>query len=105
MLNPKPLLSLVLGLGLLLAHEAAQAQIVREKPGRVKAANRRALRESNRTESPYKESHLQITRERLKRGTSDQPQPEGSNELHYKNGLAPNVKEPGLLGIRRKKKL
>ena len=92
----------------LIATSAAQAQIVREKPGQIKAANRRALREASRTDGPYKDSHLEVTPARLKRGASAQPLPEGSDELHYKNGPAPNVKPPGVLGvigIRRKKKL
>ena len=83
----------------------AQAQIVAEKPAKIKAANRRALREAHRTDSPYKDSHLGVTRERLKRGESTQPLPEGSDELHYKNGVAPNVKPPGILGLRRKNNL
>ena len=98
-------LGLVLALvGLLvLISPAAQAQIVHEKPGQVKAANRRALREAQRTESPYKDSHLDVTPDRLRRGASTQPAPEGSTEFHYKNGNAPNDKPPGFLGLRRKK--
>lgn len=90
---------------LVLSVPVAQAQIVREKPGQVKAANRRALRDAKKTDSPYKDSHLDVTRDRLKRGQSTQPQPETSSELNYKKGTAPNVKPPGLLGVRRKKKL
>ena len=82
---------------------AAQAQIVHAKPGQVKAANRRALREAQRTESPYKDSHLAVTPDRLRRGASTQPAPEGSTEFHYKNGSAPHDKAPGFLGLRRKK--
>ena len=87
----------------MLLSPGAQAQIVHESPAQVKAANRRALREAQRTESPYKDSHLDVTRDRLKRGQSTQPLPEGSDELHYKTGAAPNVKSPGLLGLRRNK--
>jgi hypothetical protein len=96
---------LVVLLAALLSMPAAQAQIVREKPGKVKAANRRALREARKTDSPYKDSHLDITRDHLKRGQSNQPQPDNSDEVNYKKGTAPNVKSPGLLGARRKKKL
>jgi hypothetical protein len=81
---------------------AAQAQIVREKPAQVKAANRRALREAKRTDAPFKDSHLDVTAARLKRGQSTQPQPEISQELRYK-GTAPGVKPPGLLGLRHDK--
>ena len=85
----------------LLSGSAAHAQIVREKPAKIDAANRRALREAARAEdSPYKESHLDVTPDQLKRGASKHPQPEGSEELRY-NGTAPNVKPPGFLGLRR----
>ena len=90
---------------LVLGAPAAHAQIVREKPGQIKAANRRALREAQRTESPYKDSHLDVTAARLKRGQSTQPRPDNRADLNYRTGTAPNVKPPGLLGLRRKKKL
>ena len=85
----------------LVSGPVAHAQIVHAKPAQVKAANRRALREAQRTESPYKDSHLGVTPARLKRGESTQP-PVGA-ELHYKKGTAPNVKPAGLLGLRRDK--
>ncbi|MBH8570665.1 hypothetical protein KB206_17360 [Microvirga sp. STS02] len=81
----------------------AQAQIERVKPGKIKAANRRALREDRSTDSPYKDSHLDVTRGQLKRGESTQPVPEIRKDLNYKSGTAPNVKPPGFLGLRRKK--
>ena len=89
------------GLGLL-GSPAVKAQIVNEKPGKIKAANRRALREAKRTESVYKDSHLDVTRQHLKRGQSTPNLPEGSGDLRYKNGIAPNVKS-GFLGLRREK--
>ena len=84
--------------GLLGSHRSS-AQIVREKPAQVKAANRRALREAKRTESPYKDSHLDVTSARLKRGQSTQPLPEGSNKLRYR----PNPHPSDRLGQRRKR--
>jgi hypothetical protein len=81
---------------------AAQAQIVREKPGRIRAANRRALREARTTESPYKDSHLDVTANRLRRGGSKEATPAINRQLDYKTGTAPNVQPPGLLGVRRK---
>ena len=81
---------------------AAQAQIVKENPGRIRAANRRALREARATESPYKDSHLAVTSDRLKRGASNEPRPTTNRELDYKTGTAPNVQPAGLLGLRRK---
>lgn len=81
---------------------AAHAQIVKEKPGRIRAANRRALREARTTESPYKESHLDVTSDRLKRGGSNETRPATNRELEYKTGTAPNVQPPGLLGMHRR---
>ena len=74
--------------GLLNSHRSS-AQIVYEKPAQVKAANRRALREAKRTESPYKESHLDVTPARLRRGQSIQHLPEGSDKLRYKSNPHP----------------
>ncbi|MDB5234046.1 MAG: hypothetical protein JWR44_1039 [Hymenobacter sp.] len=101
--NRSALLGLLLVLGTLLTGLGAQAQIVREKPAQVKAANRRALREAQRTESPYKDSHLDVTPGRLKRGESTQPQAASRTELDYKKGTAPNVKPVTFLGFRRNK--
>lgn len=87
----------------LLSGPLAHGQIVKEGPGKVKAANRRALREAKKTDSPYKDSHLDVTRDQLKRGQSTQPQAEASKAVDYKKGTAPNVKPPGFLGLRRDK--
>ena len=81
----------------------AQGQIAPIKPGKIKAANRRALREDRTTESPYKDSHLDVTRGQLKRGRSTQAVPEIRKDLDYKTGTAPNVQPPGFLGLRRRK--
>lgn len=94
---------LALLMGLALGHGVAHAQIVDEKPAKVKAANRRALREAKRTDSPYKDSHLDVTADQLKRGKSAQPQADVSRDVNYKKGTAPNVKPAGLLGLRRDK--
>ncbi|UOQ98473.1 hypothetical protein MUN81_03055 [Hymenobacter sp. 5317J-9] len=96
------LLWLAAALLLWLGGGTAQAQISREKPAQVKAANRRALREAKRTDSPFKDSHLDVTPARLKRGQSTQPQPQIDPELRYK-GTAPGVKPRGFLGLRRDK--
>ncbi len=88
---------------LLLALAApARAQIAHEGPARVKAANRRALRETRNADLPYKESHLALTPDRLRRGESVQPRTKTNRELDYKTGTAPNVKPVGLLGRRKK---
>jgi hypothetical protein len=96
---------LLLGLAVLglLGGPLAHGQIVKEKPAKIKAANRRALRDAKKTDSPYKDSHLDVTREQLKRGQSTQAQVETSKAVDYKKGTAPNVKPPGFLGLRRDK--
>lgn len=97
-------LPVVLTVLALLGGPLAHGQIVHERPAKIKAANRRALREANRIDSPYKESHLDVTRGQLKRGESTaNQQPVVSKELEYKTGTAPNVKPAGLLGLRRNK--
>ena len=95
-------LAALLSLLLLLAAAPAHAQITKEKPGRIRAANRRALREAREIDSPYKDSHLDVTPERLRRGGSTEPQPNASRDTDYATGTAPNVKPPSLLGIRRR---
>ena len=84
--------------GLLNSHRSS-AQIVHEKPAQIKAANRRALREAKRTESPYKDSHLDVTPAHLRRGQSIQHLPEGSDKLQYK----PNPHPADRLDQRHKK--
>ena len=107
--SPRPLASLSRLLGLLavvifLPNAApVQAQIEPVKPGKIKAANRRALREDRTTDSPYKDSHLDVTRVQLKRGQSTQAVPETRKDLNYKTGTAPNVQPPGFLGLHRRK--
>jgi hypothetical protein len=87
----------------LLSGPLAHGQIVHEKPAKIKAANRRALRDAKKTDSPYKDSHLDVTREHLKRGQSTPVQVETNKAVDYKKGTAPNVKPPGFLGLRRDK--
>jgi len=103
MASRSALLLLLMALLGLLSGPLAHGQIVHEKPGKIKAANRRALREAKKTDSPYKDSHLDVTRDQLKRGQSTQPQAEASKAVDYKKGTAPNVKPPGFLGLRRDK--
>lgn len=100
--SPAARLLALLSLLLLLAAPAAHAQIAKEKPGRIRAANRRALREARAIESPYKDSHLDVQADHLRRGDSNVPRPEASRRTNYATGTAPNVKPPGLLGFRRR---
>lgn len=65
---------LVLSLWLGSALRPAWAQISYASPGKVKAANRKALREARKADAPYKDTHLDVPKSRLKRGSSE-PQP------------------------------
>lgn len=94
---------MVLVVGSLLSALVADAQIVHTKPSQVKAANRRALREAQRADSPYKDSHLTITPARLRRGESNQLRPDDTEELDYDNGIIPNAEPPRAHGRRKKK--
>ncbi|MBF9238401.1 hypothetical protein I2I05_13430 [Hymenobacter sp. BT683] len=98
---------------LLLGTQLASAQIAHEKPAKVKAANRQALRDAKRTNSPYKDSHLGVSSARLKRGQSNQPEAQvirrdeeeyDDSEVDYNSVATPPVKSPPFLGIRLKKK-
>ena len=92
---------MALGLGTILV---TNAQIATTKPSHLKAENRRALRDARHTDAPNKATHLTVTKDQLKRGNSDAPQPEGADELRYnKEGIAIPPKR-GLLGNGRKKK-
>lgn len=59
-------------LALLLATSAA-AQTTPTSPARQRAAARQALRDARRTEAPYKDSHLAVTRQQLRRGSTEGP--------------------------------
>jgi hypothetical protein len=58
---------------LVLLATTATAQIVPSSPARQRAANRQALREAKSADVPYKESHLTVTRQQLKRSNSEGP--------------------------------
>lgn len=104
--SPKRWLGALLVVGVLLCSQAAHAQIEPQKPARVNAANRRALKEAHRTDSPYKDSHLAVKPARLKRGQSTPPQAkdlnEGNNEVDFAPEKADQAKSAGFLGLRRK---
>jgi len=94
---PKPLFCAV---ALLLASSAA-AQIAPTSPARQRAANRQALREAKRADVPYKESHLTVTRQQLKRGSTVGP-PGGANTAPPK-GEGPRHAGLKLPSLRRPK--
>lgn len=80
-----------------LAHSAA-AQIAPVSAAQQRAANRQALRDARRTESPYKDSHLNVTAEHLKRGGTEGPP--GAGQLPSSTSGRPSSRHP-LFGRRR----
>jgi hypothetical protein len=76
----------ILVLSLLLASAAhpALAQIARSSPGKVKAANRKALREARKADTPYKDTHLDVPKNRLKRGASEPASVGADGKMEYK---------------------
>jgi len=87
---------------LLLTALAAQAQTQASSPAHQRAANRQALREARRTETPYTDSHLGVTRHQLKRGESA-PVPPVAGEPKFDRDGTPHVTEPKYPGLRLRK--
>ena len=92
----------VLTLALLLATATAHAQTEPSSPARQRAANRRALRDARRTETPYTDSHLGATRRTPKRGESA-PLPAVAGEPKFDRDGTPHVTEPKYPGLRLRK--
>ncbi|MBO2030279.1 hypothetical protein J4D99_02660 [Siccationidurans ginsengisoli] len=85
--------------GLLLA-TAAPPQTVPTSPARQRAEARRALREAGRADVPYKDSHLEVSRRQLRRGTSERLAPVAGEPRFGPDGK-PRVARARLRGLRR----
>jgi hypothetical protein len=93
---------LVLVAVLLLATTAAQAKNESCSPASKRAANRRALREASRTDAPYKDSHLEVSRHHLRHGDSAPIKPVAGEPRFDRDGT-PHVSEPKRFGLRLRK--
>ncbi|OUJ75945.1 hypothetical protein [Hymenobacter crusticola] len=87
---------------------SAAAQIKETSPAKLRAANRRSLRESRQYPAPaaYKDSHLAVSRTDLRRGEGGQAgQPHDGRDSYKfdKTGTA-RVSEPIAPGLRPRKK-
>lgn len=89
--------------GWLLLATTAHAQIVPSSPARQRADNRRALREARRTDLPYQDSHLDVARQQLRRG-STAPGPRGADEPRFDRHGRPRGSKAGFPGLRRRAK-
>ena len=88
--------------GLLLA-TTTPAQIAPASPARQRAEARRALREAGRTEAPYQDSHLAVSRRQLRRGATERPARVAGEPRFGHNGK-PHVAKLKLPGLRRRPK-
>jgi hypothetical protein len=88
---------------LLLTTTAAHAQIEASSPASQRAANRRALREARRTDAPYKDSHLDVSRHPQRPGDSAPIKPAMSEPRFDRDGTS-HVSEPKRLGLRLRKR-
>ncbi|GAA3998414.1 hypothetical protein GCM10022408_06520 [Hymenobacter fastidiosus] len=78
------------------------AQTADSSPEQQRAANRRALRDARKYPAEYKDSHLVVSKEELRQGSSpavSQPNDERDSYKFDHNGAA-YVKEPIGLGLR-----
>jgi len=101
------LLSALLLVGFGYARTSA-AQIKETSPAKLRAENRRALRETRQYPAPdaYKASHLAISRTDLRRGEGGQAgQPhDGRDSYKFDKSGTPRVSEPTAPGLRLRKK-
>ena len=94
------------GLGLNWLTQSASAQTVAASPARLRAENRRALREARKVEAEYKESHLAVNRDDLKRDQSRALPRDGRARYKFDHTGTAQVSEPSRVNLRlgRKKK-
>lgn len=98
------LLLLCFGLGLMCLTHTAVAQTVATSPARLRVENRRALREAKKVKAEYKESHLAVNKEDLKRNQSRALPYDGRRRLQFDHTGAAKVSEPSRVNLRLGKK-
>jgi hypothetical protein len=82
-----------------MAHTAS-AQTVVKSPGRLRAENRRALRETKKYEAEYKDSHLAVNRDDLRRSQGRELPHDGRRRLQFDHTGTPKVSEPSRVNLR-----
>ena len=85
---------------------SAAAQIKETSPAKLRAENRRALRDARQYPAEYKDSHLAVSRTDLRRGEGGQAGQPHDGRASYKfdkTGTA-RVSEPTYPGLRLRKK-
>ncbi|MCA8833103.1 hypothetical protein [Hymenobacter pini] len=99
---------LLLSMLLLCGAAPAWAQLESTSPTQQRAANRKALRDAEKFNAQYKESHLTVTKPELKHqggGKQEvQAPPPGQASYRFDRNGEPRVSEPSRLNFRLRKK-
>jgi hypothetical protein len=98
------LLLFCFGLGLICLPSAVWAQTAPTSPARLRAENRRALREAKKVEAKYKDSHLAVNKDDLKRNQSRALPRDGRRRLQFDHTGSAKVSEPSRVNLRLGKK-
>jgi hypothetical protein len=82
----------------------ALAQTVVQSPARLRAENRRALRETKKYRADYKDSHLSVNRDDLRRDQSRALPHDGRRRFQFDYTGTPKVSEPSRINLRLPKR-
>ncbi|SMB94786.1 hypothetical protein SAMN00120144_2076 [Hymenobacter roseosalivarius DSM 11622] len=95
---------LLVGFALGCSITTASAQTVDPSPARLRAENRKALRESRKYKSEYKDSHLAVNRHDLRRSQTRALPQDGRGRLQFDHTGTAKVSEPSRVNLRLGKK-
>jgi hypothetical protein len=82
----------------------ASAQTVGVSPAKLRAENRKALREARKYKAEYKESHLAVNRDDLHRSQPRALPHDGRGRLQFDHTGTAKVSEPSRVNLRLGKK-
>ncbi|RSK50889.1 hypothetical protein [Hymenobacter rigui] len=99
---------LLFSLLLALAATPAWAQLEATSPAQQRAANRKALRDAEKFNAKYKDSHLTVTKAELKHQGGGKQEvlapPPGQASYRFDRDGTPRVSEPSRINLRLRKK-
>ncbi|WP_426493492.1 hypothetical protein [Hymenobacter sp. 102] len=99
---------LLLSLFLSCAAAPAWAQLESTSPAQQRTANRKALRDAEKFDAKYKDSHLTVTKAELKHQGAGKQEvlapPPGQASYRFDRAGTPRVSEPSRLNLRLRKK-
>lgn len=95
---------LLVGFALGCSISTASAQTADTSPARLRAENRKALREARKYKSEYKESHLAVNRDDLRRSQPRALPQDGRGSLQFDHTGTAKVSEPSRVNLRLGKK-